>query len=371
MKSPVRLERALRLQQWRTSATLAVATKRDWEPAVLKLAQQFPTLTAGIVSDNLLNGRQGLARRLLDICVDLRLLDSGRDGFRATDAGRMAAETGIVLVPQRGTWSFYIADDPLLLHPVVAAFPWNEPTAVDDRRKDAERSFEPLPSVLKECLDRNLDIPAGPLRALRIDDLGVSRRGERVVTTDKARIVWTLAPGDARCRLTGRVEGHAIDADLPPPPRTHEQVWQSLLASSGWEPHWDPRRRALLVAFNDTVDSERSQLHRSLPIADPRIDALGRFDATRVEQVRLHPRSPDDATTWARWRFMNGLRPYPTDAMISETYLRAAEPFDGLAAPCPPRAELVRHARTKDRPPPQFWWLQAPLDWFTSDRSAR
>lgn len=373
MLSPIKLERTIPLQQWRVTGSIAVATKREWEPAVLQLATQVEVLTPEIVVEELLGGRSGIARRLLDICTGLGLLEAGRGEWRATEAGRQAAATGIVLLPQRGVWSFYTAADPLLAHGVVAVFPWSgEPSAFDERGKDTGRSFDALPATLAGAVGRVLDVPAGPVRAIRIDDLGKSPRGERVETTDKARITWTLDPKGARCRLTGRVEDDAIDAELPVPAPAHEQVWQSLLRHAGLEPQWDPQRRVLRVPFKETKDDEeRSRMMRALLFTTPLLDGLGRFDDTRVDGVGLQARSPEDATSWARWRFLRELRSYSTDDMIQDAYRRAADPFEGVAAPCPPRSELARLARGDVRPPPSYWWLQAPEDWGMTQRRAQ
>lgn len=370
MKSSIRLERTIALQQWRVSGTLAVSIKREWEPAVLKLAAQHEWLTPQIVVQDLLGGRQGIARRLLDICTGLGLLEAKGQRWWATEAGRQAAATGLVLLPERGLWTLWTAEDPLLRHAVVAVSRWTgEPSAYEERGRDVQRSFKGLPVALTSAIGRVLDVPGGPLRAIRIDDLGKIPRGEPIETTAKVRITWTVDPLETRCRLEGRVEDQPIDAELPPPGHTHEQVWRSLLRDAGLEPQWDSRRRVLRVPFKDTTEVERSRMARALRIEAPRLDGVGRFDDTTVDPVELRARSPEDATVWARWRFSRALTTYATDDAIEEAYGRAAEPFEGMAGPCPSRAELVRLARGDGRPPPSFWWLQAPMDWSLEKRS--
>ena len=78
MRTPIKLQRSLTLQGWRVTGTIAFATKREWEPAVLKLAVQHGALTPEIVVSELLGGRSGVARRLLDVCARL--------GFQMTSA---------------------------------------------------------------------------------------------------------------------------------------------------------------------------------------------------------------------------------------------------------------------------------------------
>ena len=370
MKSPIRLERTVPVQAWRVKATIALARKREWEPAVLALAKERGALTPELVVEEMLGGRRGVARRLLDICERLGLFEERHGEWRLTGEGRIAAETGEIFAPELGLWTIWLAEDPLLPHPVLAVSRWEEePSAYDERRgdrKDQGRSITALPGSLKGVVGRLLDIPSGKLRSLRMEDLHEAR-GERVESPGRVRLTWTIAPDGARCRLTGN-EGVPVDADLPAPAWTHEEAWESILRHAKLESQWDPRRRTLSVPFRGTSDEERSRLVRTLRVARPAFEDLGIFDDTKIDGVGLFPQATGDAVEWARWRLFRALNSYADDATIREAFRQAAEPFEGMAGPCPSRTDLARIARGEGPPPPSYWWLTAPHDWSFETR---
>lgn len=375
MKAVLRLERAVSVQSWRILATVARSTQREWEPAVLKLAVEHDGLTPKLVAAELLGGRHAIARRLVDLCERLHLLELRGEVWRATEEGRLAAATGQVLVSERGSWTVWTTGDPLFQHPIVGMSSWpDEPSAFEEKGREVSRAFRPLPEAITGVTGRVLDLPAGRLRSIRIEELGKEARGEPVTTGAEAklRISWTCGPNERapgqevrRCRLTGTLDGEAVETELPPPARSHAEVWQSLLRHAGLESRWDVARDALRVPFVDTSDVERMQMVRAVKISGPRIEGLGRFDDTAVHPVELQARTPGDAVEWAQWRLLREIPPYATDAEIGAAHLRAAEPFKGMAGPCPTRAELARLARGRgeERPSPVFWWIQAPADW--------
>ncbi len=108
MSAPIVLCRDLELWGYRVVGTIAFATRREWEPSLLKLAVQHGAATPDLVVRELLGGRTGVARRLLDVCTGLGLLERRTDAWVATPAGRAAAESGSVLIPERGTWTAWL-----------------------------------------------------------------------------------------------------------------------------------------------------------------------------------------------------------------------------------------------------------------------
>jgi hypothetical protein len=368
MNTPIRLKRAISVQGWHVTGTIAFATKREWEPALLKLAVQHGSLTAEVVVSELLGGRSGVARRLLDICTRLGLLEVQRQAWVPTQAGRAAAQTGLVLVPERGTWTLWAAEDPLLPSPIVAAAPWKEPSAYDERTRDARRSIQELPHWLIAAIGTVVEPLGGKHRALRIDDLGKEARGEPADARASLGLALTITPAGARVRFTAKIDGDALDADVPAPSLSHDHAWASLLRQAGLAKQWDARRSALLTAFTEASEAERSSLVRTVCFTRPELVGLGRFDDTTVESVPLCPSSQSDAATWAKWRLVQGVKTYLLDGGLQAAYRDAAAPFGDMAPGCPPRVELASHARGDARPPPQFWRLQAPTDWSLDGR---
>jgi hypothetical protein len=363
MNTPILLQRSTAVRGWRVTGSIALATRRDWEPALLKLAVAHGRVTVDTVVAELLGGRSPIARRLLDVCARLGLLERDRGAWTATEAGRIAAQTGVVLVPERGTWTLWVAEDPLLASPIVAVTPWREPSAYDERGKNVRRSVQPLPAVLTSTIGVVIEPPSGRRRAVRIDDLGTEARGELADEQASLKVTLTIAPASVRVHVAGTIEGAQVDAEEPAPDLSHEQAWLALLRRAGMERQWDTHRGALWVSFKDTSAPERTSMTRAIGFSRPTLDRLGTFDDAEVAGVPLRPKSPSDATEWAEWRLVRGITTYLPDDALAEAYRAAAQPFEDIAAPCPSRHELALRARGVDRPSPQYWRLQAPADW--------
>lgn len=371
MNSPITLQRTIPLEGWRVTGTIAVAAKREWEPALLKLAVERGTITADVVVGELLGGRSGIARRLLAICERLGLLEARRGVWAPTASGVETARTGIVLVPERGTWTVWGALDPLLATPVVAVTPWKEPPAFDEHRKDTRRSIRALPPWLTGAMTTTIHLLGGMHRAVRIDDLGKNAKGEPVEANASVRAALAVMTSGNRLHLEGGVEDAEIAADATAPAVGYEDVWTALLRHAGIEPRWDAHRRALWVEFKDTSQAERTSMSRSLRIARPALAGLGTFDDVVVEPVPLRPWSKDDAVAWGEWRLMQAVKDYVSDEALADVWRVAVAPFEDLSPARPSRAALAARARGQDRPPPAYWRLQAHADWPMLGRTAR
>ncbi len=363
MKTPIKLQRSLTLRGWRVTGTIAFATKREWEPAVCKLAVQRGEITPAVVVSELLGGRSGVARRLLDICTGLGLLQYQHSAWVPTAAGHAAATSGLVLLPERGTWTMWACEDALLHNPIVAVLPWKEPAAYEERSKDVDRAFTKLPAWLVAATGQACEPLAGDHRAMRVDDLGKEQKGEAVDEQHTLRLTLTVAPNEARLRVTGQLVDKRVDAELAPPRLTHEQIWTSLLQQAGLSERWDAHRRALWEAFTNTTATERSTVERILRVERPEVPGAGRFETATIEHVPLRPWSKDDAAAWAEWRLVQSLQSYLIGDTLESAYREAAAPFADMAPPCPPRDVIAARLRGTGQPPPTYWRVQAPADW--------
>lgn len=364
MSPPIKLTRQISIEGWRVTGTIAVAAKREWEPALLKLAVQRDGITPDMVVRELLGGRSGVARRLIELCGRLGLLEQRRGTWLATDAGRVAARTGIVLVPERGTWTVWASPDALLPSPVVSVSPWKEPPAIEERGKETRRLIRALPPWLGEAIGKPIQTLGGEQRAIRIDDLGKTAKGERVEVSTKLQATLVVTPAASRLQIAGTLEGVDVAADAPAPAIPYDDTWSTLLRHARLDRQWDAHRRALWVAFEDTSPAERGSMTRVLRVERPTLRNLGEFNDVVVEPVALRPWSNADAAAWGEWRLMQGVKDYLSDKALGDAWRTAVAPFEDMAPACPTRVELAARAKGPDRPPPAYWRLQAPADWM-------
>lgn len=370
MNTAIKLERRVELAAWNITGTVAFAVKRDWEPAMLKLALQYGAISPQTVASELLGGRTGVAERLIAICTSLGLLSRGRDEWTLTDEGRTAAQNGTGPRPRAGSvdclghgGSGGARQDPgrrAMARPTGLRGTQRQGHAEDLRPAEVATRTERqgLPARRRRgAVPSNRRLrPQGARRT-------AGRRGE-------LRATLLLGPDGNRLRLKGKLGERAFESELPPPSMSHAEASAALLRGAGLQSQWNPHRRALWVSFAQTAEHERASMQRSITFTTPELPGLGQFDNTTVPGVALYPNSRTDASEWADWRLVQRLQTYVVGDQYDQAWRAAVAPFDELAPPKPDRAVLAARMRGNGRPRHEYWRLQAPTDWLLEGRKA-
>lgn len=363
------LQRRIAVRCWNVLGMVARATKRVELMPVLLRARERNQTSAEDVAEHLFfeqRARRVVAERLLHIAASYGLLAQNERWFSLTEAGTRALDSEQVFVPERGRWTIWASNDPLLDYPILRVEPWREPTAFDEvqrgRTKDGfAREFVDVPDRLRNAVGWVAAAPSGGGGLLRVDEL--ADRAEEVEPGDELKVVWNV--GERKMRLEGSLRGAQVNTVLEAPSITAEDVWPQLLESAGLRSRWDRARHALVVRFDETHDRERESLLRDLEIAEPMLVDLGRFDALTIQDVPLQPCSESDAGSWAAWRLRARLGGYATSERFEAWTKEAAAPFASYRISVPSRAALAKDAwaRRGDRPSPIAWHLTAAEDW--------
>jgi len=348
---------------------VAKASKRPELVPVLLRARERNQTSADDVAEHLFfeqHSRRVVAERLLRIAASYGLLAQNERWFTLTEAGTRALESEEVFVPERGSWTIWVSNDPLLDYPILRVDPWSEPTAFDEvqrgkNRESGAREFSDVPRTLLAAVGRAAAPPGGGGGLVRVDEL--ADKAESVEPDDNLKLVWNV--GERKMRLEGSLRGSALNTVLEAPSLTVEDVWQQLLESEGLWSRWDRVRNALLVGFEETKDRERESLLRDLAIATPTLGDLGQFDAVAIQDVPIHARTANDAGNWAAWRLQARLRDYATSDRFDAWTKEATAPFASYQISIQGRADLARDAwgGRGDRPSPIAWHLAAAEDW--------
>lgn len=369
MKSIV-LKRRISVRCWNVIGVVAKATERaELMPVLLRARGRNPT-TAEDVAEHLFfeqRSRRVVAERLLRIAVNHGLLAQNERWFTLTNEGFRALGDEQVFVPERGSWTIWASNDPLLAYPILRVERWIEPTALEDvqrgKNKDRDaREFRDLPRTVRNAERRVATPPCGDGGRLRVDE--VAPKAEEVEPGDDLRVVWTA--GETSMRLEGSLRGMPANTVLDAPRLTREDAWRRLLEAEGLWSRWDSTRSELLVGFDETNDRERESLRRDLAIATPTLGELGKFDALTIQDVPITASSVYEATRWAEWRLQARVGDYATRERFDTWSKEATEPFaSSYRISVPSRADLAKAAwpRPGERPSPMAWHLAAAEDW--------
>ena len=370
------LKRRIAIQGWRVIGHVAKADKRkELEPVLLRAREKHETggTDAGDVAEHLLFERQSrkiVADRLLRIGTGFGLLKENRRRYTLTEDGERAIATGKVFVPEHGTWIVWVSEDPLLPSPVLRIETWEDPDAISENRnrrdEGVERSFEPVPDILREVQETEIMLPAsGDGAAVRIDDL--EEQAEAVDSDEFLTLTWNVQ--ERRLRVQGELDAKKdakkVDSELDASEDIPCDIWDDLLDGEGLLNHWDRQRDALRLSFGETTESERESMSRDLEFRTPSVSRFGEFEPLEVGGIAIAARSRDDAREWAAWRLSARIRDFATSVRYDEWGEEAAAPFAEHRPELPARAELAMSewGSAAGRPAPRAWFLIAAEDW--------
>ncbi len=366
------LARKVPLRRFDLVATIAREEARAELAPVLVWAKQESDagreLNPVALAQHLLGPGAGMitvAKRLLLICRDLHLVTD--DFVRLTDQGIHAARTGKVLQPDKGEWSLWAADDPLLHFPIIGVTPRTDSqNGSEQRRRDEPR---PRAAELPDWVLAAAEQVAPMLtdgRLARFDDIAAA--AIETTTADELEIRWTVSD-KPELRVVGNINGrHRIDQpisrdDLP----EAASVWHELLASKRLDRSWDNTRQALVIPFAAAnTEDERLNMRTTLEFPSPSLDGVGTFHDVKVPSITLSPDSNRAATEWARHQIGALLSGVQTTRVYEGLTQRVRSTFSGWNIELPTREELARQlaagTRSDARSRP-YWAVQAALDW--------
>ncbi|MCZ0942899.1 MAG: hypothetical protein OXJ53_07580 [Gammaproteobacteria bacterium] len=355
------LKRDLEVWCGNVSGELAFGQKRDEVYAVACRMREVGETDANEIANHLLFAdnptQKRIAKRLLHICEEYGVIQSNRGRYALTEDGERVADSQQVLVPEKGAWTVWASQDPLLQHPVLDVKPFQDPSAYDEVRgkdKDSERSMRDTPDWLRELRNSPFEITASAKPA-RIDSIGI--KAEPVESCATLRVDWAV--GEGELRLVGKLGKREMDVALIAPENSPKELWRNLLESAGLWQDWDVHRQELRVFFEDTSEAERRSMVKRERIT-PLIPGLGSFDPLTLE-LRINAATPDDAQRWTEWRLVNGIDDYATSERYVEWARKAAQPFEHCDVRLPTRKELADdYPGAGDAP---NWLVVAAEDW--------
>lgn len=368
------LKRNVPVRRYDVVATIAREEKRaEIAPVLLwasSRAASGHTLDPTLLAAELLGPGAGMitvAKRLLTICRDLRLVD--QEFTRLTDDGDRAVTSGKVLQPEKGEWTIWACEDPLLEFPIVGV----APKAVDAngnereaRRRDGPRS-RPVPMPGWVLLAQNrVSTMLVDGRLTRFDD--ISAAAVETPTSDELQLFWTPG-GTPEVHVVGaigsrfRVDQPIVVTDLPPV----DDVWAELLGTRRLARSWDSSRMALRIPFTAaTTDDERLNMRTELTFKLPTVAQRGTFRDVAVSNIKLSPDSDRSASEWAKYQMVAQLGGVQTAKVYSALSDRVRGVFADWKVELPSRDALAQElAKDGDGGPRSraFWALQAALDW--------
>ncbi|MHA7629639.1 hypothetical protein [Corallococcus sp. M7] len=370
------LERTVAVRCFHVVGEVGFAQRRDELRAVTQLAaSRSGQLSARALCEHLLGGRpDAVGLRLLAVCEQMGLIAwdvrprGGESLARLTEAGRRVADGGDVFVPERGSWTLWVAEDPLIPLGVslLRIEPFQEPTAFDELvRKDAprdKRATVQLPEWVQKVCKTQGQPGWGDGRAVAM--LDIEANGEPVLES-KARVELSLcaSPHQATSlRLKGNVAGRSTELELPHAPVPgFEEVWRYCLGSRAHD--WDGQ--TLAVRFDHLEETDLSTFKSHIAFDGWKHPQHGAFGRVQVPHVPIRPATDIDASRWANWLLDHRVQSYVTKDDFARRCAEMQETFAGYRLQLMTQEQLAVSllGSSGGRPGRKYWHLQAPLDW--------
>lgn len=361
----IHLQRQVEVFTFDAEATVSVGKDRPEFLAVARLAKDWSRPIDGrIVSRELLGGLpEQVGWRVIDRCVALGLLqrETNRGPASLSGYGEDALRTGQVLVPEEGIWRFYTVDDELIEDSLIHVERLDSGSAKEERDTiyAAKNSGQPrasqgqnTPSYLRESASDAL-IFSSVVNRREFSIEKVAARGENG-PADGLTLALQWSQGQ-RPKLT--LQGHIISPPRqerldpqrqdknarPEKPKAkplavehlldepeacsgteYEQIWQYLTAAGLGAPlsevsGWFQKARELVapISFtNKLPNPARNTMQLTLSIPDSEIPGLGSFESTKIDGVKLVPRTTEDAQAWAEWLQWQAINKYATPSWL-------------------------------------------------------
>ena len=344
----IELKRRIKVQAFEVLATFAFPEDRTEILSLLQMANSMGSLNGERVVDRkqgLLPGRpKVMGTRLLNMAVSMDLLEVNRGTYVLTEFGRENLENESVFVPEKSTWTVWVADDPLIPASVIHVERHKEGRP-DKNRMDTQV----LPGTLLSLNDTKVELLRPhhtndtQMRIKRIEEKGRSSS----VTTELELTLLADVGQETILRVNGSLgtgKSNKINRRIPFDAPPHSELFTMLIHLSDYANDWHTEESVLSVSFRDLNNNERQHHTKRMHVKKPHLEGLGKFNTVELLDIPLKPRGDQDAREWAEWEFWNNLTTHPWDTEIASRWIGISERFTlptrGLAHP-PTVAERI------------------------------
>ncbi|WP_052548151.1 hypothetical protein [Enhygromyxa salina] len=349
--------------------------------AIARLAADAPAgLTGDLLARELFGSQPALCKAVIERCVKIGLLE--RRSYKApaqlTFRGHQMLASGQIRLPEDRTWRVYYVDDPLLDANIVHVEPcWNSNasaarTEVYNQKKHGERAKDPdkCPRPLLEATGENAwssIVNGSSFELQRLSPRGIGTR------TTQARLEVAFSEAGPVVQLIGTLDPPAAPPKTAPAKLNfryelslpnaligwdYDMLWTRLVSVGSRVPvqvleparAW-AKRRVLPLEWQSTSETDRRTMRRNVEVEAVDLGPLGRFDATRVDDVELIAHRLEDAQMWAVWLQWDGIDNYciPEGLIANGERVLARFPEFDVKSASP--SDLLEYAKRKPNEP--------------------
>lgn len=308
-----------------------------------------------------------VGRAILDRCRYLDLVDYDD---RLTDIGYEAIKNEKVFIPERGRYLLWYTDDPLhkskVLHiEGLAETPLYNEIHVNrnGNQQTNNEKTEEIPNKIKALEGKTLTIFGKGKSRIQIRKINTQGIKKKLDANESQRVTLKLNPKQiSKTAFDGRFK-----FEEPKPEINYEQSWRSILGphSAQWETI--NNHSALKTNYLGLDEKELFSFTTNLHLNKPTLYTYGQFEDTTIQNIPIKPATQSDAMKWGKHLLKKSINTYMNQKIFAERQEHTRTKFpDYPNLTLPSTQNLInefkesRHAST--RLPPEYWYLQAPID---------
>jgi hypothetical protein len=366
---PITLTRKIELEKYELLMEIGRQENRQELHSILLLAKELGgKISPNDICEKLLLGRPPqVGRTILDRCRYLDLIDTYD---RITEIGYEALRNEQIYIPERGRYLLWYTNDPLhssrVLH--IEALPesslYNE-VYVDrngDQSTDKDETEE-IPDKIKSIQGKTLTIYGNGRNQIQIRKINSQGLQIKLEPKDNQRAILRLNPKQTtKVTFDGRFKFDELKPEIK-----YDFSWRSVLGpyADSWET--TNNQPALRSPYHGLKEEEIFTFTKNLHIKSPTMNIYGEFEDTIIQNLPIKPATQSDAEKWGKHLLKKSINTYMDQELLQENHESIRNKFpDYPNFPLPTNYELlediIESNSDGDRVPPEYWYLQAPID---------
>lgn len=297
--------------------------------------------------------------------------------YMLTNVGKNAVNIGIVKIPEEGYFVINTTEDPLISEIIIG---YNRSTGTSSKDfihysnnhnnyKNKHESKTDNPKWMKNLQDELRKKPKIiKLIAQNYEEIQINKIGDEV-SFIKSRLNVFISlkipmHGNVVMTLKSGKNEFIVKHDLG---IKFDHVLKELLDEKLKDVEFISDEPTLFVAYDELKSSEKNSFIRSILIEKPEIEGYGVFDNVYLSNLKIAPKTVEDAKLWTNWIIEDQIKYYVDESEYTKIRSECANKFqdnfqpDEIISMLPCFEDFVHTlSNQRENSPHKYWFVTAP-----------
>lgn len=296
--------------------------------------------------------------------------------YMLTSIGNHTVSIGIVRIPEEGFFVINTTEDPLISEKIIGysrsiSNSSNEFQKYSRNNNDKNKQENKIatPKLIKNLQDELRKSPKIiKLIAQNYEEIQINKIGDEVSSIKPRLNVFISLKismyGNVEMTLKSKNKEFIVKNDLD---LKFDYVLEKLLDEKFKDIEFISREPMLLVAYDELKSSEKNSFIRSILIKKPEIEDYGIFDDVYLSNLKIAPKTVEDAKLWTNWIIEDQIKYYVDESEYTKIRSECANKFqdnfqpDEIISMLPCFEDFVHTlSNQRENSPHKYWFVTAP-----------